>query len=368
LKSRYYKIWNFIYKLFFSGSIIFISTTSLNGTEPDLLFRSEEVLNIEIRSDFSSILNDRDYNPEDHPGVLILFLAAGSEEKYEIIITTRGNFRLKPENCEFPPLLINFRKNEVTNTVFEGQNKLKLVTPCQGENEVIEEYIVYKMYNLVTDLSFGARLARITYYDTSKNRILFTKHSFFIEDAGDVAIRNKCSETTRFLTPFSLESENYKKLSLFQYMIGNTDWFSVSRKNMIILQPDDTSMAPLAVPYDFDFSGFVNAAYSIPDYLPYTMVPEKRVYKGICYKPDELVETFAFYRNIRPTLEAVIRNQQLLQASDKSYLLKYIGQFYRIIENKKLSIREFNSTCETRKDYNLTAQSEHDKLLKANIF
>jgi hypothetical protein len=46
-------------------------------------------------------------------------------------------------------------------------------------------------------------------------------------------------------------------------MIGNTDWDLHTTRNLRILKhPDHAKL--LAIPYDFDFSGFVNAPYAIP--------------------------------------------------------------------------------------------------------
>jgi hypothetical protein len=105
------------------------------------------------------------------------------------------------------------------------------------------EYTIYKMYNQVTDLSMKVRLVKILYFDTSLGKKLFKKYSFFIEDKERVAERNDAFDKDRFLTPFDLNSDNFKKLSFFQYMIGNRDWFITSRKNIDIIQPNDTTKA-----------------------------------------------------------------------------------------------------------------------------
>jgi hypothetical protein len=52
-------------------------------------------------------------------------------------------------------------------------------------------------------------------------------------------------------------------MALFQYMIGNTDWEIVSCRNIMLLQPADSSKI-IPVPYDFDFSGLVSAPYASP--------------------------------------------------------------------------------------------------------
>jgi hypothetical protein len=197
------------------------------------------------------------------------------------------------------------------------------------------------------------RLASILFYDTSIGTILFESYSYFIEDKVHVAERNNCSEYIIFMTPFDLDKENYMKLSFFQYMIGNEDWFVVSRKNIVALQPDDSSLSPYAIPFDFDFSGFVNADYSKPQDIPEELMRNRRSYKGLCYTNDELEEVFDFFRKLKPELESVIINQKLLSRKDRKYILTYIRYFYNIIWNKSLIKKEFIDICETGRDYNI---------------
>ncbi len=142
----------------------------MKAEEPDTLFKSDEVIRIELRTDFSAIQKDRLKTPEYHDGELIYYSSTGDTISSDVKVMARGNFRRDPSICNFPPLLVNFKKKEVENTLFENQNKLKLVTPCETEQDVIKEYTVYKLYNEVTDLSMKVRLAKILYFDTSDNR------------------------------------------------------------------------------------------------------------------------------------------------------------------------------------------------------
>ena len=329
------------------------SKSLLLAAEIDTLFQSEEIIRMELRSDFSAILKNRTENPKYFDGELIYYTAANESKKLSVRIMVRGKFRLKPDNCNFPPLFVDFKKNEVKNTIFDNQNKLKLVTPCQYEEDVIEEYTVYKLYNKVTDLSIRARLTKILYFDTGSNKKLFEKHSFFIEDDDHAAARNDCHVKDKFMTPFDLDRESYKKLTLFEYIIGNKDWFVTSRQNIIIFQPNDTTKAPHAVPYDFDFSGFVNAEYTKPQGVPDDKLRDKREYKGLCYTDEEFKEVFEFYQKLRPEFESIINNQKLISRSGRVYLQSYIKYFYNVIKSKNLIKQEFLDKCETKKTYNI---------------
>jgi hypothetical protein len=339
----------------FTLSFLYV-TNSLMAAEVDSLFESDEIINMELRSDFSAIQKERAENPEFHDGELIYYTPGSKPVKLSVKVMARGNFRLNPTHCNFPPLFVDFKKNEVNNTIFDNQNRLKLVTPCQLEEDVIDEYTIYKMYNQVTDLSMKVRLVKILYFDTGLNKKIFEKHSFFLEDKKHAAERNNVLAKDRFLTPFDLNQENFKKLSVFQYIIGNKDWYISSRKNIVIMQPEDSSLGLYAVPYDFDFSAFVNAEYTKPKGVPENIPIDRRVYKGICYTDDEFKEIFEFYRGLKPVFESIINNQELISKSSRKQIIRYIRNFYTVIESRELIKQEFLDVCETRKDYNLSGE------------
>ena len=57
-----------------------------------------------------------------------------------------------------------------TETLFKGQDKLKLVMPCRDDEYVIREWLIYKLYNLVTPKSFRTRLVRVMMEDRVKRK------------------------------------------------------------------------------------------------------------------------------------------------------------------------------------------------------
>lgn len=324
--------------------------------KPDKLFSSEDILQLELRSDFTALQKNRMEEPVWFDGVLVYYQPEGTNLKIDVKVSVRGNFRLRPENCSFPPLLIDFRKESVKNTLFEDQNRLKLVTPCQDEEDLLDEYIVYRLYNQVTEYSFRVRLAKILYFDTRTNEPLFVKYSFFLEDEERMAKRNDAKVTEKFYTPFDLDYESYKKLSVFQYIIGNKDWYAVSRKNIVIVQPHDSTLKPVAVPYDFDFSGFVNASYTEPKGLPAYTMGYRRGYKGICYSEDEFLEVFDYFRKMRRIFLEVIRKEESLSPAGRYNLVDYIKYSISILRSRYVLKNEFLKNCETKELYNISAR------------
>lgn len=319
----------------------------------DTLFKSDEIINMELRCDFSAIQADREKDPQYHNGELIYQTPDGKTIKLPVKVMARGDFRRDPVNCYFPPLMLNFKIHEVKNTLFNNQDKLKLVTPCHNDIDVIDEYLIYKMYNLVTDRSFKVRLVNILYFDTGKGKKLFEKYSFFIEHEDQVAERNNSHEILKFITPFDLDRVTYRNMAFFEFMVGNKDWHTSSRRNVVILQPDDSTQTPYAIPYDFDFAGFVNAEYTKPKDVPEEFLAERRVYKGLCYTTEEYNEAIAAYISLRPLFESTINKMSLIPKAYKGSDLAYLKVFYKIIGNDDLFKQEIIDKCETRKMYNL---------------
>ena len=119
------------------------------------------------------------------------------------------------------------------------------------------------------------------------------------------------------------------------------------------MQPKDTTLAPYAVPYDFDFSAFVNADYTKPRDRVYIFPESRRAYKGLCYTDAEYKEVFDFYRELRPDFYTIIRKHGYVSVEINNQIIDYINQFYNGIKDKEYVKREFIDKCETKKMYNI---------------
>jgi hypothetical protein len=325
-------------------SVIFIDAKGAYQT--DSLFKSDEVIRMELRSDFTTIEAERSGDPVYHEGELIYFNTGGESVKLPVKLIVRGHYRRDTANCNFPPLYVNFKKSEVANTIFRNQNELKLVTPCQDEKDVVDEFLIYKMYNKVTDLSLKVRLVKLLYYDTGTKTKLFEKYSFFIETKDHAAERNNAIVKDLVVTGRDMDRETFNKMSVFEYMIGNDDWYFTFNHNIIIMVPKDSSTAPYCVPYDFDLSAFVNTGYG-------QQREGRRVYKGLCFTPGEEKQIFDFYKALKPDFEAIINRREEISKGSKKQMINFLGYFYNVIEDPKLIKREFLDACEKSVDYRI---------------
>ncbi|MDQ3682239.1 MAG: hypothetical protein M3352_04090 [Bacteroidota bacterium] len=309
------------------------------------VFDSDEVLEIRLSGNIRQLFNDRGDAPQYHPLVLGYKNNEGKDVSITLKARTRGNFRRDRENCTYPPILLNFQSITNKGSLFEGQDKLKLVTPCREEEYIFREYLVYKLYNLITPKSFKARLVKVNFYDTQKKRETVF-YSFLIEEDEQMAKRNKTKIINRKqILGESTETETFLKMAVFQYMIGNTDWSVPYLHNIRIIAFDSLSI-PSVVPYDFDHAGIVNAPYAMPpEQLALSSTQERR-FRGYCITDwktmDEVVATFI---RLKDDVYKLYTTNTFLDARYVKSTTKFLDEFYATISNQKKMRSEFSYPC-----------------------
>jgi hypothetical protein len=329
--------------------------TDTIGLNPSarILFQSDDLIELTISFNMNEVLRDIGDERIDHGASISYTDNTGQEKSLPISIRTRGHFRRDPTNCNFPPLRLDFSESATENTIFEDQKELKLVTHCRTRSDkfeqiVIKEYLAYRIYNLLTDESFRVKLARITYEDTDGKKPSFTQFGFIIEPAKQMAARNGCD----ILDNSNVHQERTDKekmmiLCIFQYLIGNTDW-SVPALHNIVLLTANLQNPPVAVPYDFDWSGMVNAPYAYPAPQLGLDNVTQRLFRGYCRPESEYLGAFEIFREKKADIYTFCENFPYLNQRELKILLNYFDQFYKIIENQKSIQFEFYLKC--RKD------------------
>ncbi|MCT4643727.1 MAG: hypothetical protein N4A74_01975 [Carboxylicivirga sp.] len=305
-------------------------------------FENEEVLNIVVKADFTAIKAERDRaNNEYHPATISLVDDSDSLE-IPVKIKTRGNFRLKVENCDFPPLRFNFKKRDVINTVFEGQDKLKLVTHCRDtsetmQNTMLREYLVYRLYNVISDRSLKVRLVKVDYVDVNYGD-RFSKYAFFIESVDQMAERLGCEEVEMAnLRQSQIDQQNILQLALFNYLIGNTDW-SIPKLHNVTLLRQSRHAPPIAVPYDFDMCEFVNACY-MHMYMGRELIEHR--YKGKKVSKEALDSAIDHFQSNKRELIETVLGFNYLALESKQNCLNLIDSFYKTLDDRQASRKAF---------------------------
>ena len=354
---------------FFSFWILILATAGIAKTqgvddEKDLAVDTSVVVSIDSEEDWdlfgnqdilrlSLQFNLKEYQkytqePVYQDAVLTIYSGDKSVEK-TVRIKPRGQFRRK--YCSFPPLKLNIKKTEFDNEYLKKQTTFKFVTHCKYSNEyesnLLKEYLVYKLFNQLTDMSFKVRLVQMEYIDTGKKNKVFNKYGFLIEHINSVAERNNAFVMKNEKLGQSVMEKNHLALvALFEYMIGNVDWSITGLHNMKILKIyDHTLPDPIPVPYDFDYSGIIDAEYAIPNAKLEIASVRERLYRGICLPEEAILEAKEVLIANRDAFIKIIEDFEYLDKKVKQKMIYYLESFYPIVENERSFKREIIDAC-----------------------
>lgn len=331
--------------------VAFFCNAAAAGSEEKGIFDEETPVKITIATDVDALFHNR-VDPEYQLGNVHLETNEWSL-KGITEIKLAGNSRLSL--CELPPIKIKLKK--LNQPWKEKMSKIKVVLSCKSntasEERVIKEYLSYKVYNIISPESYNVRLAEITIteldgtpYETITGFIL--EPDSHLEERVSVQEMTKKNMSTAQLIRVFYDKRNEGEqndaltLSVFQFMIGNTDWNIHTRQNVKIFEKEG-SLVP--IPYDFDFSGLVNAPYAKPCQLAPIDEVTERFYQGNCVEVEDLTETIALFNENRDEITHVIETSALPKAQI-SRCLSYVKQFYKTINEPKKLARYLNQNCQ----------------------
>ena len=220
---------------------------------------------------------------------------------------------------------------------------------------MLKEYAAYRLYNQLTDNSLRVRLARIRYVDAGK--LVDDRMGFFIEDIDDAASRlGKKRIAAASISASALNRDEAARFTLFQFMIGNLDW-DMTRgpkpdeccHNSRLLGPSREARERITpVPYDFDYSGLVNAPYAVPP----AIIPVRRVtqrhYRGFCSHSEETRRLAPEFISARGRLEAELARIPGLDGSTRGSMASFLGRFYSEIATPEDVDRNLLKDCRKR--------------------
>jgi hypothetical protein len=301
-----------------------------------VFFNSPDPVEITLVSDFKRIKTKRQKKVYQ-PATATVTLPGAAPVTEEIELAARGEFRRT--TCMMPSILLNFKNAKAPR--LSPLKKLKVVCGCShssyDEELVLKEYLIYKMYNMLTDYSFGVRLAKITYKDVASKTKEYAQYGFLIEDVDDVAKRNGCREYEKpVLNGARTDAFQMSVVSMFQYMIGNTDWSLPNKHNIRFVQLTTDSVSfPYVIPYDFDYCGLVNAPYAIPQPEFGIEKVTDRYYRGIARTKEEISPVIQLFKEKKEFMLALIQNFTLLKKSVREQMIYYIETFYQDLEDKR---------------------------------
>ena len=156
---------------------------------------SQDISEVTITTDLTRLLELQ--GEEDQKAVLSFVNANDELEAWELKLSTRGKFRRR--TCEFPPLKLDFAKDDLKQRGFASFDKYKLVTHCQENRQeareaVIREYTTYQLFNVLTPASYEAFLLHINYVDSEGKISPERRYAFLLESTQELAARLEAKE------------------------------------------------------------------------------------------------------------------------------------------------------------------------------
>ncbi|MFZ4634419.1 MAG: hypothetical protein ACOYNO_09470 [Saprospiraceae bacterium] len=268
---------------------------------------------------------------------------------FPVKVKARGHMR--KQTCEFPPLKIRFDALTPVDDSLSERSELKLVHPCfsdeLNERLILKEYLCYKLYNILTDQSFRAQLIKLQLLQSGKEKASLARYAFLIESELAVAQRAEGRPYSPHYLPLNrLEPRNLDRMALFEYMIGNTDWSVETRHNVKLLAWKERF--PAAVPYDFDYSGIVNASYAVPQKgVPIQSVTE-RWFLGLCRNEAEIRPVIQEFLDKKEALLACVNSFELLLPSERRQMIAYMQSFFDVIESPSKTSKQILEQCKVK--------------------
>jgi len=300
------------------------------------LFEEEDILNISLSFDIGKFMKEK---PEEEYLDAEIIIYGKDTISTDLRISARGNYRRR--TCEFPPIMLNFDDFETGYSDLDDLNKVKLVSHCQDEEiydiYLLREFLIYKLYNIITDYSFRVRLLNINYYDLNYDTLYVIKKGFIIEPVNTLEERfgeDEIEDTK--ITSDAVENELMLKLSVFQYIIANSDWFLPTMHNLKIFGNEDSLKNLIAVPYDFDYTGWVNTHYAYArEDLGLEDIRDRAFY-GPCRSEEEYRPILDYYLGLEDIFIDTIKDFEYLKGPERRDLIQYIRSFYRLYRNDEI--------------------------------
>ena len=312
------------------------------------LFEQDEPLVFTMKFDIKAFQRNKSEG-EYMPAELTYHVNDSMEIVKTIRLKARGNFRRN--FCSMPPFWLNIRKADIENKKLQEVVKMKVVTHCNGGRAsgiyVMKEFLAYQIYNILSPYSFRATLVQMKYIDTGRKDKVTENWAFMIEPE-EMLIKR--------LDLFAIENdklsmklmlpEHMDRVAMFNYMIGNADYSVTGLHNIKIMGLKEiNAQGFIPVPYDFDYSGIVDAFYAEPgENLGIESVTD-RYYLGACREIEEYQSTIDYFNSKKDEIMDLIISFPYLEMKDKKPIIEYIEEFYIQTSYSDFILNDIKRTC-----------------------
>jgi hypothetical protein len=324
------------------------TSDSAKRADVPAFFQSQDPIEVTFTTNIGKIRGDKRENPPWRPATLTYRGTEGNLVTVPVKARTRGIWRLKM--CEFPPLRLNFSKETSKGTIFHKLDKPKLVSYCHDmdsyEQYILQEYQLYRIYQLLTPVSHKARLLKFAYADSSDGKVRARRYGIVMEEPSALAARLGGSVIAQKGARASdLDPLQDALFGVFEYFIGNTDFSVAGLHNVELFFSSRGDVMPIA--YDFDFAGAVNARYAVPDSTLRLLSVRQRLFRGYCTDAESYGKAFAAFNEKKPEIYALYSDSigKLMDRGTVKETLRYFDEFYDTINNQRAAKRSIIESC-----------------------
>lgn len=301
------------------------------------LMKSDSVTHLYLTLNWKEL--EKDKKEKAYLPAHVMFETGGEKISMEIKVRTRGHMRLNI--CFYPPLKLKFEKSALSERSLKDHNEIDLVHRCQSgdsyQQYILKEYLAYKLFQVLSPLSFNVQLVRIHYLNPNGTTAYESSLGFVVEHTEELVDRLGGQRIkTPIISQHSVDKESMLRTSVFQFMIGNTDWSFRTRHNLEFLAVPGYSLL-VTIPYDFDYSGLVSATYAAHHQdigLPHVA---NRFYQGKCYPPEMTMKVINEFVAKKEEILSIPRTIYGIDDKVLRHVNDYLLEFFNILEdNKKL--------------------------------
>ena len=329
--------------------IILLALFKTPLTQSKMLFNYNRPLNIELELNLSKLLlKEKNYywqeGGKNFLKANILFSNLGKKQKKPILIQNGGGLNF---NDALPPLILKFNKSNFKGTVFERFQKLTLITHGDINSgsipKIINHYLAYKQFSLLSPFSYKVRLVKIVYKDTSKQLKHFIGWGFFLEPKNDILKRFPFKRVTakKDYLGGKLDKKQTALLHAFNFFIQDRERFKIINGSYKTNRTDFFTFNFYSVlPIPFDFSRSVmywigSRPTQELNYIMETAFAKSNWLKYPGLKYIELKRAFYLIKGKRRELKSLYMNPHLpLEKKDRDAYLQYMNFFFSFLQNR----------------------------------
>jgi hypothetical protein len=330
----------------FISFIMLLSLINVSGQHVKSVFdyinETEGVPVIKIETTWSKLINqklDEAYIPAkvEVPG------PGGKTLSFDAKVRARGMMR--KQVCFFPPIKIDFKKGDLLkNGVDTATDKVKVVFQCRtgavNAEYLVKEKLCYDLYKIINP-DVNVRVKQVKYDCIENGKTKYSLDGLVVEDEVVLAERynGKVIDIGK-VGVGSLDKDIYQRMTVFQYMIANTDWSIPNKHNTEMIKvPNIPKVVPIA--YDFDYAGLVGTPYAVPyETLPITSVFE-RYYMGHGITEADALALGKYFMDKKPALLKAVADVEGLDEKGKAAVNKFLAPFFDIVASEKQIKRTF---------------------------